>query len=241
MARRSGGRCGVVAGSATSLEQWTWAGGPLIRSQIVFENKAASQFSGRPAPVQRRGVERVEAILEAAEALLCEQGYEGATLKAIGERTGIPQASIYHYFGDRNQVDVELAHRHTRELDARTAAVLEQRVVKNLNQAIVVYVDLLLTYFREFPAFVELWYSGRSAAVAEVAEAFDEAQAERMWRYLIDRNFLGADTPRLVVELAFEAGNKLFDAAFRRSRSGDDVTIAEAKRLINAYLATYAP
>ncbi|MFI6573236.1 TetR/AcrR family transcriptional regulator [Nocardia fluminea] len=206
----------------------------------MFENKAGSQISGRPAPVQRRGVERVEAILEAAEVLLCEQGYDGATLKAIGERTGIPQASIYHYFGDRNQVDVELARRHVRELDALTTAALDRRGAENLTQAIVVYVDLLLTYFREFPAFVELWYFGRSPAVAEVAQAFDDAQAERLWRYLIDRNFIGADTPRLVVELAFEAGNKLFDAAFRRSRSGDDATISEAKRLINAYLATYA-
>ncbi|MFC8386689.1 TetR/AcrR family transcriptional regulator [Nocardia sp. NPDC057272] len=207
----------------------------------MFENKAGSQPSGRPAPVQRRGVERVRAILEAAEVLLCEQGYEGSTLKAIGERTGIPQASIYHYFGDRNQVDVELARRHVHELDIRIIAALERRVSKNLNQAIVVYVDLLLTYFREFPAFVELWYFGRSPAVAEVAQAFDEAQAELFWRYLIDRNFIGADTPRLVVELAFEAGNKLFDAAFRRSRSGDELTIAETKRLINAYLSTYAP
>jgi hypothetical protein len=50
---------------------------------------------------------RAQAILEAAEALLGEQGYEAATLKAIGEQAGIPTASVYHYFSDRHRVDAE--------------------------------------------------------------------------------------------------------------------------------------
>ncbi|WP_431971533.1 TetR/AcrR family transcriptional regulator [Nocardia sp. bgisy134] len=207
----------------------------------MFENKTVPQTSARPAPVQRRGIERVLAILEAADGLLREQGYEAATLKAIGERTGIPLASIYHYFADRNQVDVELAHRHVRELDARIAAALERRASQNLRQAIDVIIDLLLAYYREFPSFIELWYVGRTPAIAEVAQVFDDAQAERLWRYLIDRDFIDADTPRLALELAFEAGNRLFDVAFRRSPTGDQATIAEARRLVAAYLETYAP
>ncbi|MGW6726117.1 TetR/AcrR family transcriptional regulator [Nocardia sp. NPDC055029] len=207
----------------------------------MFDNSVVPKASARPAPVQRRGVERVQAILEAAEALLREQGYEAATLKAIAERTGIPLASIYHYFADRNHVDVELARRHSEELNIRITAGLEQRVAKNLGQAIDTIVDLLLAYYREFPSFVELWYVGRSPAIGEVAAAFDEAQAERFRRHLINRGFLADDTPQLAVDLAFEAGNRLFDVAFRRSVSGDEPTISELKRLVTAYLATYSP
>ncbi|MEV0062093.1 TetR/AcrR family transcriptional regulator [Nocardia sp. NPDC050718] len=207
----------------------------------MFENKAAPQASARPAPVQRRGIERVQAILGAADSLLREQGYDAATLKAIGDRTGIPLASIYHYFADRYQVDVELAHRHVRELDARIVAVLERPVARNLRQATDVIIDLLVDYYREFPGFIELWFVGRPPAIAEVARVFDEAQSERFWRYLIDREFVDAETPLLPVELAFEAGNRLFDVAFRRSPSGDEATIAEARRLVAAYLETYAP
>ncbi|KOG91865.1 TetR family transcriptional regulator, partial [Streptomyces varsoviensis] len=39
-------------------------------------------------------MERRRAIVDAAEALLGERGYEAATLKAIGERAGIPIASV---------------------------------------------------------------------------------------------------------------------------------------------------
>jgi len=80
----------------------------------VFENKSGRQASARPAVVQRRGVERVHAILDAAETLLAEQGCAAATLKAIGEQAGIPTASLYHYFADRSQVDAELVRRQVR-------------------------------------------------------------------------------------------------------------------------------
>ena len=85
----------------------------------MFETQRPVQIPARPAPVQRRGIERVQAILDAAESLLEEQGYESATLKAISERAGIPIASVYHYFADRHQVDAELVQRHLSELDAR--------------------------------------------------------------------------------------------------------------------------
>lgn len=40
------------------------------------------------------------------------------------------------------------------------------------------------------------WAPGPAPAVAEVARSFGEVQAERFWRCLVDRNFVGADTPR---------------------------------------------
>lgn len=216
-------------------------GYPLLRCRIVFENEVTSTNSGRPAPVQRRGVERVQAVLEAAEGLLIEHGYEAATLKAISARTGIPLASIYHYFRDRHQVDAELARRHAERLEDRITAALGNPVSRNLREAVDVMFDLFLAYYREHPDFVELWYVGRGPIVAEVAQVFDTTQAGRLRSYLIDRGFLCADAPALVLELAFEAGNRLLDIAFHVSRAGDDVIVEEARRLVTAYLATYAP
>ncbi|MGC7246630.1 hypothetical protein RBA15_18775, partial [Mycobacteroides abscessus subsp. massiliense] len=50
-----------------------------------------------------------------------------------------------------------------------------------------------------------------------------------------------ADTPVLVLQLAFEAADRLFDVAFQRSPTGDESTIEELRRLVTAYLQTYAP
>jgi len=191
--------------------------------------------------VQRRGVERVQAILDAAESLLAEQGYAGATLKAIGEKAGIPTASLYHYFADRTQVDAQLVRRHVGMLDEQLAAALNNSKVRTLADSVDVTIDLQLNYFREHPGFVQLWFAGRSSALSELAHEFDLSWAEQLWRFLIDRKLLRAKTPQAVVELAFEAGDRLFDVAFQRSPRGDDATIAETRRLITAYLQTYAP
>ena len=212
----------------------------LIRFRIVFEKQLMSHAPARPAVVQRRGVERVQAILDAAETLLAEEGYEGATLKAIGERASIPTASLYHYFADRYQVDAELVRRHVRAVEQRFAAALNPEV-RTLGESIDAMIDPLLTYFREHPSFVQLWFAGRSSTLSELARAFDESWAERLWRFLIERKLIRADTPRFVMQLAFEVGDRLFDVAFQRSPTGDDAAIDEGRRLLTAYLQTYAP
>jgi AcrR family transcriptional regulator len=206
----------------------------------VFEKETVRPTAARTTVVQRRGIERVQAILDAAESLLAEQGYEAASLKAIGERAGIPTASLYHYFADRHQVESELVQHHLRELDARLAAALNSKR-RTLRKAIDGVIDPYLDYFREHPDFVQLWFPGRSPTLSELARAFDESQAKQFWRFLIDQALIHADTPELVVQLAFEAGNRLFDVAFRLSPKGDDTTIDEARRLLTAYLQTYGP
>ncbi|MFE5483944.1 TetR/AcrR family transcriptional regulator [Streptomyces sp. NPDC056527] len=186
-------------------------------------------------------MERRRAILDAAEALLGEQGYEAATLKAIGERAGIPIASVYHYFSDRYEVDAELLRRHADEIEKLIDVALEHPRPHTLRDATDAVVDPVCTYFRAHRSCTELWFSGRSSTVEDLVRAFDEAQAERLWRLLVERGLVAAETPLLVLQLAFEAGNRLFDIAFRRSPAGDDATIDEARRLVTAYLETYAP
>ncbi|WP_071285431.1 TetR/AcrR family transcriptional regulator [Mycolicibacterium llatzerense] len=194
-----------------------------------------------PTAVQRRGIERVQAILDAAAALLTEQGYEAATLKAIGERAGIPTASLYHYFPDRHQVDAALAQRHLRELDGQISSSVNVSKLRTLSEAVDAIVDPYLIYFREHPDFVQLWFASRTPGLNELALEFDEFQAKQYWQLLIDKKLIRSDTPELVAQMAFEAGNRLFDVAFRRLPTGDDVAVDEARRLLTAYLGTYAP
>ncbi|MDV6013782.1 TetR/AcrR family transcriptional regulator [Haloechinothrix sp. LS1_15] len=206
----------------------------------MFDNQPTAQERTRPAVVQRRRVERVQAILDAAEELLGEQGYEAATLKAVGERAGIPTASVYHYFAHRHKVEAELLQRHLRALDERVTAALDSPTVRTLRDAVDATIDPMLAYFRQYPSCAELWFAGRHETLTELVQAFDESTAQRLWRLLVERELLRADTPQFAVQLAFEAGSRLFDVAFRRSPAGDETTMNEARRLVTAYLETYA-
>ena len=195
----------------------------------------------RPLAVQRRGRERVQAILDAAEALHAEQGYEAATLKTIGARAGIPTASVYHYFADRHEVDIELMLRHRRNLDDRIEATLADRDPRTLRDAVDAIFDAVLGYYREHPSVVALWFVGRhNKALGDLTRDWDEQQSRQFWQYLVDRELLPAGTPALAIHLAFEAGDRLFEVAFRRSPGGDDTIMGEARRLITAYIETYA-
>jgi AcrR family transcriptional regulator len=51
-----------------------------------------------------RGARSREVVLDAAERVMAEQGYDAATVAAIVERAGIPPSSIYHYFGSKEGI-----------------------------------------------------------------------------------------------------------------------------------------
>lgn len=191
--------------------------------------------------VQRRGIERTQAILDSAEAILAEQGYAAATLKAIGEHAGIPTASLYHYFADRGQVEAEVVRRHIPAIDERFAASLYDSKIHTLRDGVDAMIDPLLAYFRENPGLLQLWFAGRSGTLTDLGGLFDDSWAERLWHFLIEHKLISTATPLFAVQLMFEMGDRLFDVAFRRSPAGDDVTIDEGRRMLTAYLTTYAP
>lgn len=183
----------------------------------------------------------MQVILDSAETLLAEQGYAAATLKAIGEHAGIPTASLYHYFADRGEVDAELARRHICALGTHFTAALADPGPDTLRRSVDALIDMLLAYFRAHPDFVQLWFVGRSSALSDMAGELHAVWAERLWRFLVERRLLSDETPRYVLRFVFEMGHRPFDVAFQRSPRGDDATIDEARRMLTAYLETYAP
>jgi AcrR family transcriptional regulator len=61
----------------------------------------AAQTEVKP---NRRGTRSREAVLDSAEQLMAEQGYDAASVAALSEGAGIPVSSIYHYFGSKEGV-----------------------------------------------------------------------------------------------------------------------------------------
>ncbi|MCZ4537581.1 TetR/AcrR family transcriptional regulator [Gordonia terrae] len=77
---------------------------------------------GRPRLVQarRRGQTAREEILDAAAELFTRHGYTGTSTRMIAEAVGIRQASMYHYFGTKDDI---------------LATLLETTVVASLDRA----------------------------------------------------------------------------------------------------------
>ena len=72
-------------------------------------------------PVQKRGQQRVEEILDAAEAVFGDMGVDSATTNAIAERAGASVGSLYHFFANKDAILQALAERYA-ETMKRTLA-----------------------------------------------------------------------------------------------------------------------
>jgi AcrR family transcriptional regulator len=75
----------------------------------------------------RRGARSREIVLDAAERLMAEQGYEAATVSSLVKESGIPLSSVYHYFGSKDGVLLAVmergAERFFRELPEVTGRI----------------------------------------------------------------------------------------------------------------------
>lgn len=66
--------------------------------------------------MRKRGVERHNTLLDATEKLLTVHNDEDVSLAQIAEEAGVPLASVYHFFPNRNAAFVALALRFNEEI-----------------------------------------------------------------------------------------------------------------------------
>ena len=64
-----------------------------------------------------RRLERVELppnrhreVLETAARMICEKGYEGASIQRIAHACGLTKAGLYYHIGSKRQLLVEIMH-----------------------------------------------------------------------------------------------------------------------------------
>src|SRR5258708_30254250 len=68
--------------------------------------------------VQRRarGVQRIASILDAAETVFAEVGYDEANTNRIAAQAGISPGSLYQFFSNKEAIAQALVARYTEEL-----------------------------------------------------------------------------------------------------------------------------
>ncbi|MGM1029918.1 MAG: TetR/AcrR family transcriptional regulator [Actinomycetota bacterium] len=109
----------------------------------------------RHEPVQARAAQRVEALLDAAAAVVVEHGIEHLTTALVAERAGASIGTVYRYFPDRVAVLVALAERNLERLRHALARVLEQPHDTWVDATDAV-IGAMVDTFREVPSFRSL-------------------------------------------------------------------------------------
>lgn len=102
----------------------------------------------------RRGARSREAVLDAAERLMAEQGYEAASLAALVEEAAIPASSIYHYFGSKEGVLLAVMERGAERFFAELPNL--DRRLGSQREHLRALIDLVATTLDRHPAFLRI-------------------------------------------------------------------------------------
>lgn len=126
----------------------------------------------RRAPSQKRALERVEKLLEAARGLISEKGSDAIRMAEVAERAGVSIGSLYQYFPDKTAIIRVLAERISAEGRACIAAELSDvSTAEELREAFRRLVEVYYGLFLAEPVIRDVW----SATQADKAlRAFEQ-------------------------------------------------------------------
>jgi AcrR family transcriptional regulator len=192
----------------------------------------------RRKPVQQRSAKRVEQMLEACAALIDEHGYDGVTTTLIAERAGVAVGSLYQFFPDKRAVVQALTQRNLEHFMAEIGRRLDEARLEHWWDGADMVFDIYVQMYREIPGFSRI----RFGDVVDIRLIDDERDnntviAESLATMLADKFGIPLDDLRLPVAVANEIADGILNLAFRRKLFPEEVAIAEAKKVVRAYLS----
>lgn len=145
----------------------------LSSGESVADTSPPAETSMRRAPRQSRGQQRVTAILDAAEQLFAEAGYEASSTNELAARAGIPIGSIYQFFPNKEAILHALADRYRAGFAERYDVLLEEGLADlPLEQLVDRLIGLMVEYGGAHMAITRaVLMSGASPHLAAVSGA----------------------------------------------------------------------
>jgi AcrR family transcriptional regulator len=176
----------------------------------------------------RRGVKSRELVLDAAERVMAEQGFEAATLARVVEEAGIPMSSVYHYYGSKDGILLAVMERGAERFFAELAE--PDRRVGRPAEHLARVVSTAVRTLEDHPNFLRLLIvfaiqppRGGNGEVQAVVDRVREMALKRLRRQIaiaFDDDPRSSTTDRLA-RFALAA----FDGAFVAAQTDSAVTL----------------
>lgn len=116
----------------------------------------------RRVPCQERGERRVAELIESAEAVIAESGYEAATMSAIAERAGASIGSLYQFFPNKAAITQALRTEYAKQFETMCAPLAGEVSGLSLKALASRLIDLTVHFVDTHPAFLPLLDAPRS-------------------------------------------------------------------------------
>nr|WP_290669858.1 TetR/AcrR family transcriptional regulator [Ardenticatena sp.] len=135
--------------------------------------------------VQTRAHNRVEEILDAAEALFTQKGYDGTSIKDIIDAVGIARGTLYHHFSSKLDVLDAVVQRRSRAILASFEPLIDDPTLD------------APTKLRQLFMQGNQWKVEHREFILSIAEVMYRPE-NAIWRERIYRTALEMETPLLV-------------------------------------------
>lgn len=195
----------------------------------------------RHRPIQKRGILRFEAILNAGRTVLAELGYEHFTVEDVAARAEVPVGSVYQYFPNKFAIIAELAAQDT---DFLVTALQEAAPVfptEDWQQETATLIEVFAHLWADHPWRPAVYSAMRStAATRRRAREHTVAIAQAATVPLTPLTpMLGTEQRYNVAVVLVETCQTLLNLAVQDGHL-DEAVVTEMKRLTKAYLRSVA-
>jgi AcrR family transcriptional regulator len=136
----------------------------------------------RKLPKQKRGKQKVEAVLKTAAKLFADVGYDATTTRHIGEHANVPIGTIYQFFRNKKEILITLAEYYGERIDAQYDKMIKKGI-KNCSKD--EFVDEMINFFFEFdkanPEYYQIFnFASSTVELKEVTEILDQIIISRL-------------------------------------------------------------
>jgi AcrR family transcriptional regulator len=193
-----------------------------------------SSIRERNRPQQKRSELLLKGLLDAAESVFAECGYEAATMTAIAETAGTSIGGLYRYYPDKVAVAHALFLRYAEQSHSHWAELIEEAKdmsVQEFSERLLAHLETTTT---KHPAYLAL--------ISAPLKFSRDAAAKRSIRILFSKAFQ-AKNPALNADRAYMISNTVLQiikgmiSAYAEAQAKDRPAVnAEFRRVLFCYL-----
>ncbi len=184
----------------------------------------------------------MEALLDAAAAIVDEVGYERLTTAMVAERAGASIGTVYRYYPDRIALLRALSGRSFQRYVDSVAGGVDRLLSGSWDDAVDLAVDAYAQMFRTEPGFRAIRF-GDTLDLGAEGGALDNNRmlANEIARILAERFDSTSEALMFALEVAVEMMDALLYRAFSVDPNGDERFIEEARVVMREYLTRHLP
>lgn len=210
-----------------------------------MSDRSSNVSTIRRKPHQARSQERVNRILDVAEALFIAQGYAATTTNEIAKQAQVPIGTLYQFFSDKKAIVQALITRYNQLYHERLALLDNTELAQlSLSTYVEQLIDTTVQFFSDYPGYYAIFMEVQGS-VSEAQEAEDTADARLITDLAttLAQRDTGKDAAdyEIVAFVLVKAIGPLVWLSLSQEQAFQQQLILEAKRLAFSYLQSYLP